>query len=318
MKMISHFIWGVLLILLAAQNIYSQEKNQHRLAILPFHTNGIDSVSLLTAESILRIEINKLSSMDIISQKKINEIVGSDICNESECALGVGQEVNADQVLMCKLSSLGEKIITQYYLIDITAKKELLVDQMTATTVEELETVMKRIATSITKNESFVASAEVGNIIEQETKEPLRRSSKKNIGLSFGYLFPQRGYDNDFSRSMVFDFRAGYELEEATVGMLLGIRKGFAMNIYGSYLFTKTDICPYVGGAFGFHWVNHDNWLYNEYSQVDSQDDGFEFTLHTGLRILRTYNFQIMINLDYIITLNDYNDRAIVLTIGIL
>jgi hypothetical protein len=36
------------------------------------------------------------------------------------------------------------------------------------------------------------------------------------------------------------------------------------------------------------------------------------------MRVLHTYNFQLLFNLEYIRTLNDYNDGAIVFTIGIL
>lgn len=318
MKKINYFAWGFLTLLFSAQQFYSQEKTPIKLAILPLYSTGIDSVYVLTAESILRIEISKLGSMDILSQKRTREIMGSEFCFESECALEAGKLAGVDKVLLIRLSSLGDKIITQYFLLDVLMEKEILVDQVTALNIEELEVIMKRIAASVVKKESIIKSAEVDNIMEQETIEPLRRASKKNIGLSFGYLFPQSGYDNDFDRSMVFDFRAGYELEDAAVGMMLGIRKGFAMNIYGSYLFTKTDICPYVGGAFGFHWVTHGDMMNFDGNGSRKQDDGFEITLHSGLRILRTYNFQIMFNIDYIFTLNDYNDRAIVLTIGII
>ena len=92
----------------------------------------------------------------------------------------------------------------------------------------------------------------------------------------------------------MLDLRIEYELEEYAVGMMLGARKGIAMNIYSSYLFTKTDICPFFGGAFGFHWVSHN--YYNEwYDKNNKDEDGFEFTVRTGLRAFRTYNFQILL-----------------------
>lgn len=299
-------------------SVLPQEQLKHKFVLLPFYSLGIDSITLITAESILRTEISKLSSMEMISAKQTRNVLDGEMCNETECAIDAGKSLVADKVLLCRLSSLGEKIITQYFLIDVKTEKEILIDQITALNVEDLETVMKRVASSVVKVESAVSSAEVGNIHEQESLEPLRRASRKNIGLSFGYLFPMSGYDGSDEKSMVFDFRAGYELEEATVGMMLGIRKGFAMNIYGSYLITKTDVCPYIGGAFGFHWVTHDNWINYGGIPEKKQDDGFEFTLHSGLRLFRTYNFQILINLDFIYTLNDYNDKAVVLTIGIL
>jgi hypothetical protein len=289
-----------------------EEIKPDNIAILPLYSNGIDPVYIETAESILRVEIGKLSSKEIISTRRVNEILGEDECIESECAIEIGKEINASEVLGCRLSALGEKIIAQYFLVDVATEREVLVDQITSTNIEELETVMKRIAKSVVDIEPADKNVEVGTILEGESEEPLRRSSRKNVGLSFGYLYPQNGYDES-SRYFVVDMHLDYEMEEFAAGMLLGIRDGFAVNLYGSYLFTKTDFCPYVGGAFGFHWVLHDD-IFSD----DRRTDGFELTANTGIRILHTYNFQIIVNLEYNYTLNDYDDQSIVFTIGIL
>ena len=300
----------------------AQDSTIFRIAILPFHSNGIDQVYIETSESLLMIEISKLSAMDIVSAKRTKDALAGEDCNEANCAVEAGKKLNADEVLGCSLAALGEKIIVQYFLVNVSSGKEVLVDQISTTNVEELETVMKRITKSVVDIKSAGQSAEVGNILEGETKESLRRTSRKNVGLSFGYLYPQNGYDND-DRSFVVNLHLDYELEEYAVGMLLGIRKGFAINIYGDYLFSKTDFCPFVGGAFGFHWVSHNH--YNSYyvndvyvENKDMKSDGFEITANAGMRILHTYNFQILINLEFIYTLNDYDDRAIVFTLGIL
>jgi hypothetical protein len=298
--------------------LIGQVTEPSRIAILPLHANGIDSVYIQTAESILRTEIGKLSTMDIVSQKRTRDALEGTVCIENECALEIGKKLNASQVLGCKLSALGEKIIVQYFLVDVSTNKEILIDQVTASNVEDLEMLMKRIAKSVVDREPVEKSAEVGNIYSTETNEPLSRASRKNGGLSFGYLYPQNGYDNS-DRSFIVDGRFDYEIEDWAVGMLIGIRKGFAMNLYGSYLFSKKDLCPYLGGAIGFHWVSHEKY-YGMYSpnQSDRKSDGFELIGHAGIRMLHTYNFQLIFQLEYLVTLNDYDDRAIAFTIGIL
>jgi len=288
-----------------------------RIAILPLQSNGVDSVYIQTAESILRTEIGKLSAMDIVSLKRTREALEGVPCAESDCALDVGTKLDASQVLGCKLSALGEKIVVQYFLVGVQSKRELLIDQITASNVEDLEVLMKRIAKSVVEREPIEKTAEVGRILAEESTEPLRRASRKNFGFSFGYLYPQRGYDNS-DRIFTADARFDYELQDVAVGMLFGIRKGFAMNLYGSYLFSRQDICPYVNGGFGFHWVSHDNFYLNGIKQGTGRGDGFELTGSAGLRVMHTYNFQLLFNLEYIYTLNDYDDRAIVFTIGIL
>jgi hypothetical protein len=297
----------------------AQDSTISRIAILPFHSNGIDQVYIETSESLLMVEISKLSSMDIVSAKRTKDALADEDCNEANCAAEVGKKLNADEVFGCSLSALGEKIIVQYFLVNVSSGKDVLVDQISTTNIEELETVMKRIAKSVVDIKPAGQSAEVGNILEGETKESLRRTSRKNVGLSFGYLYPQNGYDKD-DRSFVANLHLDYELEEYAVGMLLGIRKGFAINIYGDYLFSRTDFCPFVGGAFGFHWVSHNSYYVSDVyvGEGDRKSDGFEITANTGMRILHTYNFQILINLEFIYTLNDYDDTAIVFTLGIL
>ena len=303
--------------------IKAQDSTISRIAILPFHSNGIDQVYIETSESLLMVEMSKLSSMDIVSAKRTKDALADEDCNEADCAVEVGKKLIADEVYGCSLSALGEKIIVQYFLVNVSSGKEVLVDQISTTSIEELETVMKRIAKSVVDIKPASQSAEVGNILEGETKESLRRTSKKNVGLSFGYLYPQNGYDKE-DRSFVANLHLDYELEDYAVGMLLGIRKGFAINIYGDYLFSRTDFCPFVGGAFGFHWVSHNGFNNSYYisdvsvGNKDMKSDGFEITANTGMRILHTYNFQILINLEFIYTLNDYDDKAIVFTIGIL
>jgi len=318
MKKLRLLTYSLIISFTFTTTIISQDSSYSRIAILPFQSNGIDPVYIQTAESILQIEISKLSTMDIISAKRTNDALSGEECIESDCAWEVGKKLNADQVLGCKLSVLGEKIIVQYFLVDILSGKEILIDQITTTNVEELETVMKRIAKSVVEIKPASQNVEVGNILEGESEESLRRSSNKNVGLSFGYLYPQNGYDND-DRSFVANLHLDYEMEEFAVGMLLGIRKGFAINIYGDYLFTKTDFCPFVGGAFGFHWISHDDF-FDPYldREVEKRGDGFEITANAGMRILRTFNFQILVNLEFIYTMNDYDDKAIVFTIGIL
>ncbi len=298
----------------------AQDKNT-TLLILPFDSNGIDPVYVETAQSILRVEIGKIGKFDIISENKTGEVLNGTDCFSTECAIEIGKEAGALQVAGCKLAALGDKIIVQYFLVNTESGKTILIDQMTALTAEDLDPVMKRVASNIAEDKPAKDNVQVGNIVQEETKESLRRSSRKNIGLSFGYLFPQDGYDND-DRSFTINLHLDYELQEMAAGMLLGIRDGFAMNVYGEYLFTQTDICPYAGGAFGFHWVTHSmvssyNPYTNSYSEK-KKGDGFELTLNTGLRVFHTYNFQIMLNLEYIMTFNDYNDKAIVFTIGIL
>jgi len=317
-----------ILISLAFIKIHAQQPAAQKIAILPFSSSGIDSVSVQTAESILNLELSKQEGVNVIQLKRSDDDINFVDCMDSKCAVEIGRKAGADKALGCKLAALGNKIVVQYFLVDVKAEKEILLDQLTSATVEDLETVMKRIAKSAYDLIPASEDASVGNILKGESVNPLRRASKKNVGLSFGYLYPQNGYDGEV-RSFVVDLNLDYELQEYAVGMMFGIRQGFAMNVYGEYLFSDKDICPYLGGAFGFHWVSHDNpstvmitdqtgnTTYSS-NPNNLRSDGFEFSAITGVKLLHTYNFQVMLNLEFIYSLNDYHDSAIVFTIGIL
>ncbi|MHB1685771.1 MAG: hypothetical protein ACYCVH_00090 [Ignavibacteriaceae bacterium] len=326
MNTFNSFIYLLIFICFGLFAANAQETATQTIAILPFSSNGIDSVSIQTAESILNLELNKRTKMNVVDLTQTNDSLFISGCMDSKCAVEIGKKVGATKVLGCKLAALGNDIIVQYFLVDVLSGKELLLDQLTSANVEDLQTVMKRIAISVVDVKPASQDATVGTILKDESKTPLRRLTRKNIGLSFGYLYPQNGYDNE-GRTFVADLHLDYELEDYAVGMLLGIRKGFAMNIYGDYLFSQKDFCPYIGGAFGFHWVSHNIaspvYIYsasnnNNINSNNMRTDGFEFTANTGIRILHTYNFQIVLNLEYIYTMNDYNDSAIVFTIGFL
>ena len=321
MKIFQLSLFFSIIFFLGYINVSAQDTAAIKIAVLPLSSNGIDTISVQTVQSILELALAKQVKANVISSGQLKESTTAVECMDSKCAEEIGKKVGADRVLGCKLSVLGNKIVVQYFVVDVNSGKDLLLDQVTALNVEDLQPVMERIAMSAVKLSSISDNAEVGKIYQGESEESLRRSSRKNIGISFGYLYPQNGYDN-VDKSFIVDLHLDYELEEYAVGMLLAVRKGFAMNIYGDYLFSKKDICPYIGGAFGFHWISHSDPNYYNYGnsiqQNDKSTDGFELSLNTGLRILHTYNFQIVVELGYTFSFNDYNDQAIVFTIGIL
>ncbi len=293
-------------------------------ALLPFVSVGVEEPVLYSAETLLRHELTGAPTIKLISEESTRQVVGETICAEAPCAMELGKQLQADQVIIGKMVALGEKLIIEYMLIDVQSQEILLLDKATASFVEDLDVVIKRVASSIISQKSLEKTAEVGLITEKETETPRRRSMRKFTSYSFGYLYPQNGYD-DRNRSFTMDLRFGAEIEDYEIGLLLGVRKGFAVNIFGARLLSKTDFSPYIGGAFGFHWVNHDyfdNGYFDENGRYipgeEKRKDGFEFTANTGVRAFRTYNFQLLLNLGYSMTFNDFDDRAVLFTIGII
>lgn len=299
----------------------AQIKTNYKLALLPFSTKGTDELSIQTAESILKLEIEKQSTINLIREKEINNALQSDICDDIECAIEVGKQLLADRVFFCKIYPLGSNLILQYYLYDLSESKSILIEQTKALGLEDLEIVMKRVARSVITETPFSSGVEVGTVVGTETTPFLKKSSSYNFGLTFGYLFPTYGYDDETEKSFTLNAHFDYELPNYAIGLMMGARNGFAINLYGQYLFSASDISPYVGTAFGFHWVSHPtsyDYVLGPVLDANKQSHGFELVLSSGLRLFRTQRFTVVINLEYLITFNDYNDRAIVFTIGLL
>ena len=284
---------------------------QGKIAILPIHTLGMDRYSTKTAENLLVQEISILTPLQVAPMQDIERALDGSICSDAGCAGNVGRMVGATEAVLCSMSILGEKIVVQYLLIDVENKTTIIGDSITAESVESLDTIMKRIASSIVNRTSLSESAQVGTIIEKENDKMFRRREARGYtGVSFGYMYPQHGY-GDVDRSLTLDFRKGYDMEKFFVGMQFATRKGISANVFTDYLLSKGDFCPFIGAGLGFHWVAHPG-------KDELRNDGFELLLSTGIRTFRTYNFQIIANLDYTMTFNDYDDKAFIFTIGLL
>ncbi|MEJ2637383.1 MAG: hypothetical protein P8184_19105, partial [Calditrichia bacterium] len=204
-----NFLWVTLMTLCVnLQLSLGQSGPETTLAILPFQSIGLDEVTILSAESLLRHDIERTGNVNLVPAAQVEEAVGNQVCTEIPCAIEIGDRLQANEAVLVKLVTLGEKVIVEYKLIDVTGRKVLLLDQITSERVEDLDVTMDRVAASVVRRQPVEKTAEVGSITENETLTPRRRSTRKFAGFSFGYLFPQEGYD-DSDRSFAMDFRSG-------------------------------------------------------------------------------------------------------------
>lgn len=309
------------LVLMLTGMLQSQQVKQGSLVILPFYVKGVDKNTVSTAEEILRLEMENLSTKNISLANSSMPSNTDSNCTSTDCAAEWGKQLKANQVVSCQMLTLGQKLIIQYFLIDVEQKSVLLADKLTSTSVEDLDVVMKRMAISITSLESAKKSAEVGAITENESKPFFLRSGRKYNNWSFGYLYPRQGYATD-QKSFTMDVKIGSEVEDLEYGVQLLYREGIGANIFTSYLFSKKDFCPYIGGGVGFHLVEHHEDSYriltgNTFTkQDDKKGDGFEVLANVGLRLFHTYSFRVNVNLAYTYSFNDFKSEAVVLTLG--
>lgn len=308
--------YAITILVLMAPFLFGQD----RIAILPFRSIGVEAASAETAHLLLRQEVQKTARYRLVSDNQIRQALDSAVCVDLDCAIQIGRQVEAEKVVFGSLNKLGEKIILEYTLADVASEQVLVSDNMTALYLEELDQVIKRVAISIATHTPVEKTAEVGLITDQESRKPASRKAQSSFGIAFGYLYPENGYDGE-QRIFVLDFRTFHAMKHFAVSGLLGIRKGFALEIGILYLVSPKDFSPYLGGAVGYHGVMHDENNEENYSpdgQNQKKGGGPGATVSAGLLMFRTYNFHVHVNLDYTLTFNDYNDRGGVVTIGLL
>jgi hypothetical protein len=293
---------------------------QEKLAILPLGGVDVENSTKETVYRLLTSEISQLKKYDLVPESEISPLVGERGCLDAACAIEIGRQVHASKVVFGSLNKLGEKIIFQYNLADVIAGQTLLSDDLSAVRVEDLDQVTKRVAASIVQQTPAEKTVEVGLVTEQESQEPRERKANSSVGIAFGYLYPSKGY-NDLDPIFVWDFRSLYEMRHVAVDAVLGIRKGFALNVGCLYLMSLRDFSPFAGAGIGFHNVDHE-YKYGDTYSHDNRDekgsDGFEFLFKAGIMAFRTYDFRVIVTGEYSITLNDYDDHAAVVTIGVM
>ena len=122
----------LLIITLIFISLKAQDTTSRKIAVLPIISNAIDPAYVHTAESILRMQLSNQSVLNVITEKNTLEVLENEQCADEVCATQVGERLNADQVLLCKLNPLGDKIIVQYILVETSTGKKLLSEQTTA------------------------------------------------------------------------------------------------------------------------------------------------------------------------------------------
>jgi TolB-like protein len=306
----------IVTVIFLLSSVYQIVGAQERLAVLPLSGNGVEVTTQETAYRLLLSEIKRLKKYEVVPENDILQLLGDRSCQESACAVEIGRQANASKVAFGSLNKLGEKIIVQYSLVDVSSGETLLSDDLSALRVEDLDQVMKRVAASIVHQIPAEKTVEVGLVTEQEAQETKTRKASSTWGIAFGYLYPQKGYDNK-NRVFVWDFRSVYEMRHFAVDALLGIRKGISLNVGFLYLASLKDFSPFVGAGLGFHGVSHE-LPYDSYHEENQTSDGVEFLIKGGLLAFRTYDFRVVATVEYSVTFNDYDDRAIVVTIGVM
>lgn len=268
-------------------------------------------VSYATTEAVANLLAGDLTSLGhtVLNPEAMDDATGTIIeCYQTACAADAGAVAEVERVIYGSLSTLGEKHIVQVSVVNVATREVVWAGSLAAKTAEDLDTVVKRLAKSISEGKKAEETVEVGLITEEEEKEPLRRRVFHTTGIKVGVIKPLGGYA-DAGMLFLSGAQYWYEMPNLAVEVaayyawtgslgfdLEGNAAEFvAPEISILYMTSKGDISPYFGGGFGLGWIT----LQPEGDFDLGTAIGPAFNAGCGVVFFRTYDLKITADIRY-------------------
>jgi len=285
--------------------------------ILPFRATGVTEVTAEVSRNLLSGELESLGYSLVHADP-----IGLPICDDTDCARRIGQRQGAERVVYGSLSQLGTKVIVRVRSFQIEADSLDYNDQLNASSIEDLDTVMTRIAEGIASRRGVSSHIALGTVLEDEANEPRLRRGRRGFGVRGGFLFA--GGDSYGQTDRLTSFRIPYKFERENFFVetttLLGLAWGSEavewtiLDVYAARFFGVEDTSFYLGGGVGIHVVSVEGPI----TRPDEAPDFMETHSQTatspvldfggGVALLRTYDYGLSLDLRYHIVLEDFDE----------
>lgn len=227
-------------------------------------------------------------------------------CYQTECAINAGMQADVERVIYGSVSTLGEKHIVQLSVVNVSTRQVIWSGSLAAKTAEDLDTVARRLARSISEGRSAQESIEVETVTAEEEKELMRRRVFHTVGATAGMVMPLDGYGASgslYNLGWLYWYEtprlvaevAGYVTFPGSVDN--GSAAEFCPIEFSLlYMLSKKDISPYFGGGIGFGWLTVDPD--DPYLNTES---AYGMTLNAGggLVFMRTYDIRFILDARY-------------------
>jgi hypothetical protein len=324
--------FSLLFVLIAVPQV-SQGQEKLKVVVFAAQSIGVDEATVLTTSQLLRNDLVATGKFSVMEEGRVENLLGeTPICYDSQCAMEIGQRLGVDKAVVGSLSRLGEKIIVELRLVDVVSGNVEFSDRMASSTVEDLDTVTKRLATGIATGKPSEKTVEIGAITEMEIREPRRRKNFFTVGGKVGYMFPSGDSWGKANKLLCLDWITWYETPTFMVESIVGWRYqveedngAYDVPIEFSifYIPGKSDFTPYLGGGLGIHWVAAlplgENQVHDEDARITN--NGLALNVGGGLMGFRTYDFRFVVDLRYTVVFAELGDQdthsGISLTFGI-
>jgi len=310
-------ILGVLLLtaVLAAPQGVSAREGQDWVAA-KFKATGLEADTVATFETLLHDELRTQLRV------RLRPAAQAEPCGNPTCAISIGQEENPHVVVYGSIAVLGSDILVRAGFWDVTAKDVLASHKMTVDKVEDLALAAERIVTAVAKGKTIEEATELGTVVRKEVDPARRREGDRGLALHLAGIAPlgQAYADSDFgvnvglsywfeTNDFVIEPRVGFRFSTNRDTKVGGVFNEIPIDIAGYYVFTRTDVAPFLGASFGarYAWeeavltTNTPMTVMPETTVETAKKNGWGVggTARIGLLLMRTYAMRVAISLDY-------------------
>ncbi len=299
------------------------------VVVLPFRSIGLSDTTAAVSHDLLVGSLGDLHVPVIRLEGDVENLPsGAEACNDADCAASIAHEWGAERVVYGSLSRLGGKIIARLNVLVIGEPEPYYRDQLTATSEDDLDTVMRRFAEGIAAGRPNSDRATVESVTQAETQTPARRASRSGLGFRAGFLFPTNnsfgGVDRLTNLQGVYRYELkDFEIESST---MLGFTWGeeqfdwTILDLGANRLFSTGDFAPFLGAAVGVHSVTvqrsypvtvdygYGPYTYNAGARQSETVPTLD--LVAGVLGLRTYDFTTVFEVRYHVVFEKFRDAG--------
>jgi hypothetical protein len=281
-----------------------------------FRGIGVDEELIDAVSHLLK---GSLEKEGVYAPVPVDELIGYTGCFDPSCAAAIAREEDFEWAVTGSVTRIGSKMIVRVELVEAASGEIRFSTDGSSLTEDDLDTVLKRLARSLSTGRGMESTAEVGMITASEYEEPRRRESYSSKSLDVGFLWPQGDSWAGVERLTAIDLAYQYDTAEFFLLGRSGIRwggdldddggRGLGFNILdvkiGRY-FSRGDFSPFLSAGVGVHWVwvkkrivEEGDAVYNIYEESDSGTN-LALTAGLGFTAFRTYDFQAQFEIEYV------------------
>jgi hypothetical protein len=238
-------VWVAVLALLAGTAVAKAET----IALLPAQGINVESGTLAAARDILEGDLARGGRTVIL----VGDPTAQEISPEQ--ALRAGQEAKADFAAVLHITRLGSSSRARLMVYRVPSGETVYTADLTATSADDLDGVLKRLALGFGSNTSPAKAAALGNLTEAEAAPPVVHSVRMRGGASVLGLaaFNRPAGSRSAAAAGVnafLYFDAEFLLWDASID-LLGHDGNllFDVGVGVYYPLSAATVSPYVGGA---------------------------------------------------------------------